>query len=320
MDLQRMLTKCHRDQWEVGDLDWSREPPQLDREREEAIVQYFTDMAQIERLAAALFVEQARRAEDPVLVDIFHTFVKDEIRHAHAAQMLADHYNVHHYRIYQPNPALVRFTPHFVNAIRFLSAEFANLYITTGELILDVALLRSLSDYVGDEMASEVMRRINQDESRHIAIDFHMVEYYASEEYEQRCASEPPPSLGRQLRAWWAFANVLRHARPFFRDVFFDPMARTDPTGVRIKQAFKRIQLLSAKPRVRDRPISRFLLTLQAIHNHPVLGIVLGRLAVRLLGCDPAVLRTLYSEEEYQRAATLSFDELAAEALAAKFA
>ena len=59
---------------------------------EEAIVQLFTDMAGIERLAGALFREQGRRVADPTLRAIFATFVTDELRHAaDVAQSSADH-------------------------------------------------------------------------------------------------------------------------------------------------------------------------------------------------------------------------------------
>ena len=64
MDTQRMLDKCVKQQWKVDDLDWSVTPRELTREEEVAVVQYFTDMAGIERLAAALFAEQRRRADD----------------------------------------------------------------------------------------------------------------------------------------------------------------------------------------------------------------------------------------------------------------
>lgn len=316
-----MLTKCHRDQWQVGDLDWSRPPPRgWDRDKEEAVVQYFTDMAAIERLAGALFEEQRRSVTDPRLEQILSTFVTDELRHSHVAQMLADHYDVHRYRLYQIDDQLRRFAPHFVYAVRFLSAEFATIYITTGELILDIALLRSLNDYVDDAMSDEAMAKINQDESRHIAIDFHMIERYSSEEWQAELAAAPPRPLGEQLRAWWAFLQVLRHAKPFFREVFFAPMARTDPSGQRMREAFKRIQLLSAKPRVAARPFSRFVLSLQRLHNHPVWGPLFGRLAVRLLGIEPAVIQELYSAEEYRWAASASFDELSAAALQLKHA
>src|SRR5687768_15968920 len=118
MDLDSMLEKCEREQWKVTDLDWSGRPREMSKEDEIAIVQYFTDMAGIERLAAALFARQRENADEPRLVDIFASFVTDEIRHAKAAERLAEFYDVHHYRDYEINPALVKFTPHFVNAIR----------------------------------------------------------------------------------------------------------------------------------------------------------------------------------------------------------
>src|SRR6185295_3121964 len=102
-DLQRMLRLCREGQWAPGDLDWWQKPRPMAKDDEMAVVQYFTDMAQIERLAGALFVEQKRRARSPVLVEIFATFVKDEMRHSHVAQMLADHYDVHRYRAYRPS-------------------------------------------------------------------------------------------------------------------------------------------------------------------------------------------------------------------------
>jgi len=320
MDLERMLAKCHKYQWKVGDLDWDRAPPELSREDEIAVVQYFTDKATIERLAGALFVEQAKRTNDPVLKEIFQTFVKDELRHSHCAQMLADHYDVHRYKVYQTNPALVKFFPHFIYSLRYVNPEFANLYITTGELILDVALLRSLDDFVDDEMSHEAMAKINLDESRHIAIDFHMVEYYTSDEWAQRLADQPQYSLKDTVMAYWAYANVYRYARPFFKEVFFEPMERCDPTGRRMREAFKRIQLLGTKPRVRERPIAKFLFGLQDLHNHPITGRLFRRLAVRILGVNSEVLTTLYTPSEATRARTMSFAELADEALKLKYA
>ena len=46
------------------------------------------------------------------------------------------------------NPHLVAFAPAFRQALRHLSPEMANLYVTGGELLLDVALLRSIDDFV----------------------------------------------------------------------------------------------------------------------------------------------------------------------------
>jgi hypothetical protein len=320
MDLDRMLSMCRRNQWSVGDLDWDRSPREMTRDEEEAVVQYFTDMAGIERLAAALFDDQRRRTDDPALEAIFGSFVRDELRHSHCAQMLADHYDVHRYRSYQTNPALVRFTPHFVAALRHVSNEIANAYITAGELILDIALLRAVDDYVDDPMSAEAMELIDRDEARHIAVDFHMVDYYSSPEYEEVLAAQPGKPLRDHLRGWSSFALMLWYAQPFFRSVFFETMDRTDPSGRRMREAFKRIQLISRKSRVRRRPFIRFMTGLQDIYNHPIGEKVLGGVLLRVLGVDSRYLKQLWTDEDLRWTERASFDDITAQALQAKYA
>src|ERR1019366_8111389 len=192
----------------------------------------------IERLAGHLFVEQEKRADDPTLKAIFRTFVKDEVRHAQVAQMLADFYDVHHLTVYRQNEHLPRVTPAFVDAVRHLTDDVANAYITVGELILDIALLRSINDYVHDEMSDQAMRLINRDESRHIAIDYHMVEFYSSPEYARKLESRPAAPLQERVRGAKAFGLMLYYGQPFFREVFFAPMERVDPSGRRLLEAF----------------------------------------------------------------------------------
>src|SRR5690348_6529568 len=106
MDLARMLDRCRREQWREDDIDWTRAPRPLDPDDERLVVQLFTNMAGIERLAGALFAEQARRAKDPALRSIFHTFVADEERHARVAERLARHYDVRKLRRYAVDPHL----------------------------------------------------------------------------------------------------------------------------------------------------------------------------------------------------------------------
>lgn len=319
MNLERMLSMCRKGQWDVDrDLDWTVAPRPMHRDEEIAIVQYFTDMSGIELLAGALFEEQRKRVDDPTLKKIFATFVVDEKRHSVVAQRLADFYDVHHYRDYTMNPALDAFFPHFINAIRHLSPEVANVYITAGELILDVALLRSLNDYVRDEMSGRAMDLVNRDESRHIAVDYHMTEHYASPAYQDWLREQPPQPLSQMLRAWWSFANVLFYGKPFFDGVFWGPMRRLDPESRRLREAVKRFQLLVTKPAVAKRPFPRFIVTLREIMFHPVLGPVLGGAVERLAGVPPDLMRDLYSKDEAQRALSMSFEDLAEEALGAK--
>ncbi len=320
MDLERMLKKCREGQWSIAELDFSRPPPPLSRDAEEMVVQYFTDMAGIERMAGALFAEERCMTRDSKLKAIFRTFEADEIRHAQVAQMLADYFDVHRYRVYQMNPHLVKFYPRFVHAIRYLSPEIANIYVTVGEVLLDVALLRSLNDYLDDPTSREAITRINQDESRHLAMDYYMVAYYSSDAWLEESSRRPPRPLVVRLQAWSSFARVLYHARPFFKQVLFEPMEKVDPSGRRLKEAFKRIQLLTAREDVAARPFVRFILIMQDLFNSPMLGILAGRAVVRVLGVDPSVLVRLYSQEEYRQARTKSCEEMARETLALKYA
>ena len=313
-----MLERCVRDQWSVNDLDWSRKPKAMNADDEMAFVQLFTDMAAIERLAAALFREQGKRCKDPTLRAIFDTFIVDEFRHSQCAQMLADYYDVHHHKNYRTCPELTAFTPHFIDAVQYVSDDVANAYITGGELMLDIALLRSINDYVADDMSNEAMRLINRDESRHIAIDYHMVEYYASSAYTRDLETRPKAAFLTRAKAFRAFAGVIYFARPFFKRVFFEPMERVDPSGVRLREAIKRFQALRAKPGVVDRPFAKFMLNVQRTYEHPLLGRLFEPLLVRMAGVEPQFVRQLNTEAELAHAATMTFEELANEALALK--
>jgi hypothetical protein len=319
MDLARMLDKCVRDQWSIDDLDWSLPPPHLPRDKEEAVVQAFTDMAGIELLAGALFKVQRDKTTDPTLKKIFSTFVADEKRHSAVASRLADHYNVHNYRDYKESPSLTSFRPHFLALVENTSPEIANAYITSGELILDVALLRSLDDYVADEMSHAAMHLINRDESRHIAVDFHMTEHYCSDDYLAEIRRRPRPSVKDIASGTAALARMMWHAKPFLQQVFLAPMDRTDPTGRRVQEAFKRIQLVLRKPTVARTPFSRFMIFMQDLYNRPVVGKVFGRLLLRALGAEDRAARILFTQEELARTKRMSFDELAEEALAVKY-
>lgn len=313
-----MLDKCRAGQWSLDDLDWSIAPRPLSRLEEERIVQYFINMAGIERFAKALFVEQRRRVEDPVLKEIFTTFIGDEERHAQAAERLAGFYNRHRYRDYQLHPDLVAFRPAFLDAIRYITAEFANLYITTGEVLLDVALLRGLSEYVDDEMCRRVMHLINRDESRHIAIDFYMAGYYASPEQLARARAAPDKKLDQRVRALAAFARVLYRAKPFVRSIFVEPLRMVDPSDRHMRAAFKRVQLLGRKPELAARPFARFLRLVQLGYNAPVLGEVFGAVFTRLAGVPGVGLRIGYSPDEERRAAAMSYEEHVRATLAVK--
>lgn len=310
MDLDKMLARCRREQWNLDDVRWDRPARAMSREMEMAIVQCFKDMAGIERLAAAIFTEQARRAHDPRLRQIFETFVEDELRHAEAAERLAAHYDVNKLRRYEPSAVLDEFARSFLDAVRYLPPDIANAYITFGEMVLDMALLSSLDDAVDDVTSSDVMKLVNRDESRHIAMDLYMFDYYGSDEYAQIRAAEASRSFGTTLSGSWTLCRLMRHARPFFRQVFFEPMTLVDPSGRRIKDAVKRLQLLIRRPSADGQPFVSFIRSLHDAYQHPVARALAGPAIVRLIGLEPELLQKLYSESELRRAAAMSLEEL----------
>jgi hypothetical protein len=318
MDLARMLERCQKEQWREDDIDWSRPPRVLSLEDERLVVQLFTNMAGIERLAGALFAEQSRRARDPVLRAIFDSFVIDEERHARVAARLARHYDVRRYGPYRVDEHLARFRPHFLRAIRDLDDDVANAYITGGELLLDIALLRSIDDHVSDETCAAAMRLINRDESRHIAVDYHMVEHYASDTYEAELRARPRRTGREHLRGAASLAMMIVHARPFFQAMFFGPMDAVDRDGQRMREAFRHMQRIGAKPEAVRRPFGRFLRTMYDAFNHPQAGPWVGRVASRLVGLDPRYMARLDDDAALTRAAAMSYDDLCQEALAAK--
>ena len=72
------------------------------------------------------------------------------------------------------------------------------------------------------------------------------------------------------------------------------------------------------KPDVAARPFTRFMTGLRDVAQHPVLGPIFGKTASSLAGVPPELMRNLFTEDEAKRAAHMSFDELAEDALAAK--
>jgi hypothetical protein len=173
---------------------------------------------------------------------------------------------------------------------------------------------------VDDHACRQAMRLINRDESRHIAIDYYMVGYYASAEYQQRARAHPRRSALEWARASAAFARVLFRAAPFVREIFIQPLAMVDPSNRHMREAFKRIQLLGRKPEVGRRPFARFLRALQLGYDTPVIGTVFGKVLTRIAGVPGDALTRHYDADEASRAARMSYDELAREALALKYA
>jgi hypothetical protein len=265
VDLDKMLERCERGQWSVDDFDWTVRPIALDAAQERQLCAYYVNMSYIERLAGALFRSLAERLEEPTLRAIFATFAADELRHSHAAARLADYFDVHHFQVYTPNLAMLRFIPYFVGMIDGMSPAFATSFILGGELILDIALLRSLNAWVDDPLSRAVVERINQDESRHIAMDMHMTEHFA----RATTSSWLPTSNPWGDRDFW---GVLAWGPGFFSDVFFRPMQVLDPSQEQMREVMRRFRRFYDRGSVNGNPAVEQFRTIASVFETPVGG------------------------------------------------
>ena len=162
------------------------------------------------------------------------------------------------------------------------------------------------------------MHLINRDESRHIAIDFYMTELYSSDDYLADIAKRRRMTIRQLASGLRSLGKMMWFAKPFLQEVFLAPMDLTDPSGRRLKEAFKRVQLIMRKPNVARLPFSRLMIGMQRLYNHPIAGKLFGRLLLRVLGADDRAARFLFTPEELARSQGMTFDEMAEDALAAK--
>src|SRR5512136_1905987 len=83
--------------------------------------------------------------------------------------------------------------------------------------------------------------------------------------------------------AWRTLATLLYYAQPFIRE-FIEPMDFVDPSGARLREAYKRFQQLGAKSALGERPFGKFALTLQDLYHRPVIRAFFGKGLGRVAG------------------------------------
>jgi len=250
LDTEKMLKNCQKGQWSVDDFDWTQTPTvKLSKEDEMRFCQYYMDMSFIERIAGDLFLSLSKRLEDPTLIAIYETFVVDELRHSHAAAKLMDYFDVHHYKVYTPNKSMLNFIPAFSDLVKTVNPAFANSMMTAGELVLDIALLRGINEAIDDPLSKAVVEKINQDESRHLAMDFYMTEY---------CSENNMKTVEKaKLNFQHPMLRLLRASPGFANEVFLRPMQRVDPNNKQMEAVAKRLRRIYLKPEVQNNPAAK---------------------------------------------------------------
>ncbi|MCP3983440.1 MAG: diiron oxygenase [bacterium] len=267
LDPNKMLESCRNGQWNVDDFDWTKTPEvELNKTIEMRFCQFYMDQCFIERLAGTLFQALSDRMDDPVLKEIYQWCHLDEIRHSQAAYKLCDYFDVNHYKLYTPNISLLKLTPHFVNLVKTTHPAVANAMILGGEIILDIALLRAINDNLPDPMSQAVVKKINRDEARHLAMDFFMTEY---------CAEHELPNDGYVSADLFDNADrrgFLRYGPAAFNEVFFRPMAILDPSGKQMESVMRRLRKLNLRESVKNNPAVKDFNNQAAFYETPLGG------------------------------------------------
>ena len=175
MDLARMKAKCARLQWSLDEIDWDA-PGRISQSEAARLEGFLGDVVWIEYIAQPIFQAMARNVEDEDLREIYESFARDERRHAEAEMELMHRWGLLK-RGMMPSPNLnirVLFDQ-LSKHCHELHPSILSSIIPVLELVLDGALIRYLSEAVDDPVFHRAFDLINRDESRHLAIDFHVL-------------------------------------------------------------------------------------------------------------------------------------------------
>jgi predicted metal-dependent hydrolase len=176
-----MLDKCNRLQWSLGDIDWDAPGSDCADDRL-SLAGIMGDLYWIESVAAMVFGAMRDATNEPELRGIFASFAIDEQRHADAELMLMRRWDmVGKGETPAPNVNVRNLLAGLERGAHRVHPAVYSAIIPFTELVLDGALVKHFDALVRDPIAAEVFRRINADEARHLAVDFHVLERFGNE-------------------------------------------------------------------------------------------------------------------------------------------
>lgn len=178
LDLSNVLTKVKGHQWALADINWEAPGAELiSDEQWPKLKAFMADLVWIEQVGARGFAALATKAKDPTLVELYRWFHAEEQRHANAELALMHRWGMlAKGELPEPN-VNVRLAIEWLD--RFSDRQsmiVLGTVIPMLEVALDGALLKFLTDEIRDPVCLEVFDKINNDESRHLAVDFHVLE------------------------------------------------------------------------------------------------------------------------------------------------
>ncbi|OBK17584.1 reductase [Mycobacterium asiaticum] len=178
MDLDNMLQMIKDKQWALVDIDWDAPGAELiEPELWTKLKPFLTDLMWIENVGARGFAALAKKAPNPTLKSIYEHFHAEEQKHANAELALMRRWGMlDGDEIPKPNVNVQLIINFLDKHADDMTLPFLGTVIPMLESALDGALIKFITDEVKDPVAQEVFRRINSDESRHLAVDFEVID------------------------------------------------------------------------------------------------------------------------------------------------
>ncbi len=178
-DFDAMLQLIKDKQWSLADIDWDAPGAETMTDELRAKMQPFmADLVWIEHVGARGFASLATKAPTATIQEIYRYFHAEEQKHANAELALMKRWGMLDDDGSMPEPNI-----NVKMAIKVLD-DFGDSLPLTGlatlipllECALDGALVKFLLEEIEDPVCHEVFRHINSDESRHITVDFQVLE------------------------------------------------------------------------------------------------------------------------------------------------
>lgn len=174
IDMEAMLAKIKDRQWALADIDWDAPGAEtISAEFRPKLKAFMADLCWIENVGARGFAALAKKAPTPTLAEIYRYFHAEEQRHANAELALMKRWGMlEDGEMPEPN-INIRLAIQWLDRYSDdMSLSILGTVIPMLEVALDGALLRFLLEEVHDPVCHQVFEKINNDESRHIAVDF----------------------------------------------------------------------------------------------------------------------------------------------------
>jgi hypothetical protein len=178
IDLDAMLVKISERQWALADIDWDAPgAEQITAQQWPGLKSFMADLVWIENVGARGFAAMANMAPTQTLADIYRYFHAEEQRHANAELALMRRWGMLEGEdLPEPNVNIRMAIEWLDRYADDMPLSVLGTVIPMLEVALDGALLKFLLDEVKDPVCHQVFEKINADESRHLAVDFQVLE------------------------------------------------------------------------------------------------------------------------------------------------